>query len=189
MPSTIGKGIHQYFLVHPLVKTSIDKHLKWLPFAAVFLLDLLKFSTKSGWKKQLIIAGATEAIRYTIANNLKKLTHERRPAPYTGNHSFPSGHTASSFAGAHFFHSELGSSLPVVSCTAYLAAATTAAIRLAKNRHWLKDVVAGAIVGIVSVEMAYFLVNRFNRKKDNPKNRKVDPDAEKEIMLTEAAEG
>src|SRR5258705_6810931 len=148
MTSAIGKSIHDHYLKHPFFKTSVDKYLKWIPYAVVFVLDLFGMKTKSGWKKQAIIAGLTDGVRYFTVDSLKKLTKEHRPAPYIGKHSFPSGHTSSSFAGAEFMHREMKNSLPVMSCAGYIVAAATAVIRIKKNRHWLVDVIACAAIGI-----------------------------------------
>ena len=167
MPLPVAKSIHQHFLKHPSFKTSIDKYLKWIPYAVVPFLDIFGFRTRSGWKKQLLIAGITDATRYLIVDNLKMLTKEHRPAPFLGNHSFPSGHTSSSFAGAEFMYQELKNSLPIVSCAGYVAATATGTIRLMKNRHWLKDVVCGAAIGIFSAKLVYYLVSKTrNRKKE-----------------------
>ena len=188
MTSALGRYIHRYALLsHPFFKTSADKHLKWIPFATVFFLDVFGVKTKSGWKKQLVIAGIAETARYIIADSLKKLTHEHRPAPYIGNHSFPSGHTSSSFAGAEFMHMELKNSLPALSFAGYIGATATAIIRLMKNRHWLGDVVAGAVVGIASVKLTYFLVDKMNRKKKRNMT-KPNPEASEEILQSINAE-
>ena len=161
MTSIIGKYIHRYFLLHhPFFKTPADDYFKWMPYAAVFVLDVFRFTTKSGWERQLLITGASEAIRYSIADSLKKMIDEHRPAPYTGKNSFPSGHTSSSFAAAEFMHQELKGSLPLVSCVGYFVATSTAVIRLMKNKHWPIDVVAGAAVGILATKIAYYVVNR-----------------------------
>jgi membrane-associated phospholipid phosphatase len=39
-----------------------------------------------------------------------------------------------------------------------------------KNRHWLKDVVVGAAVGIISTKLAYALVNKLATSGRNRKN-------------------
>ena len=173
MPTTVDRLIHKYVLFnHPFFKTSADDSLKWMPFGLLFLLDIFGTRTKSGWKKQVLVAGAAESIKYLISDNLKKLTHEHRPAPYTGNHSLPSGHTTTAFSTAEFLRSELKDSLPVISYSGYVAATAVAAIRVMKNRHWLKDVVVGAAVGIISTKLAYALVNKLrNRKADEEKKR------------------
>lgn len=177
MTSIVGKYIHRYFLLrHPFFSTSADDYFKWMPYAAVFFLDVFGVRTKSGWKRQLLITGASEAIRYGVADSLKKIIDEQRPAPYTGKNSFPSGHTSSSFAAAEFMHQELKESLPLVSCLGYVAATSTAAIRLMKNKHWLIDVVAGAAVGILATKMAYYVVNRLARRQRKEKDDEINPE-------------
>ncbi len=167
MPGVVEKRIHNFFLKknEAIVDISADDHLKWIPFAAVFLLNAMGLQARSSWKKQVLIAGATEAIRYLLSDNLKKLVGEHRPFPYMGHHSFPSGHTASSFAGAEFMHKEFKNSLPILSCAGYAAATAVAVIRVIKSRHWIRDVVAGAAIGILSAKLAYCLFDRRAKMK------------------------
>jgi len=189
MISILGKAIHRYSLLHhPFFNTSADKYLKWLPFATVFFLDVFGVKTKSGWKKQVLIAAATEAIRFTIADSLKKLTHEHRPAPRTGNRSFPSGHTSSSFAGAEFLHLELKDSSPVLSYVGYVGAMATATIRLLKNKHWLRDVVAGAVVGILSAKLAHFIISKRANRRAKTNIHNAEPEASEEPTIMETSE-
>jgi membrane-associated phospholipid phosphatase len=180
MPLPIERKIHDRVEAkHPFFSTSVDFYLKWIPYATVFILNLTGVRTKSDWKKQVLMTAATDGFRYLITDSLKKITHEHRPAPNLGNHSFPSGHTSSSFAGAELMHQELKSSFPVLSCAGYIGAAATGFIRVYKNRHWLRDVVAGAVVGIVSAKLAYFLVNKFWRKSKSIM-KETDPNAKEE---------
>lgn len=169
MTSTISKSIHQHFLKHPALKTSTDKYLKWIPYAAVFVLDIFKIRTRSGLKKQVLVAGLADGMRYVTVDSLKKITKEHRPFPFTGHHSFPSGHTSSSFAGAEFLHKELKDALPILSYAGYVAATVEAVIRLEKNRHWLIDVVAGAAIGVLSAKLAYLMVNRIMNGREKKK--------------------
>jgi membrane-associated phospholipid phosphatase len=185
MASVIEKHIHnQVETKHPFFSTSVDFYLKWIPYATVFSLDLAGIKTRSDWKKQVLLAAATDAIRYLITDSLKKIIHEHRPAPYTGNHSFPSGHTSSSFAGAEFMHKELRASIPVLSCAGYLGATATGVIRIYKSRHWLKDVVAGAAIGIISARLAYFLLSKVWKKNKN-QFKKIDPNVTEKKMESE----
>jgi membrane-associated phospholipid phosphatase len=168
MITSIDRAIHRHFLLkHPFFKTSADDILKWTPFGLLFLADIFGVKTKSGWKKQVLTAGAAEAIKYLLSDSLKKLTQERRPAPYAGNHSFPSGHACTSFSTAEMWHSELKDSLPVLSYSGYVAATAVATIRIIKNRHWLKDVAVGAAVGIISTRLAYALINKLASRGKN----------------------
>src|SRR5262245_43785742 len=136
MPTIVDRLIHKHVLMnHPFFKTSDDDALKWTPFGLLFLLDIFGTKTRSGWKKQVLIAGAAESIKYLISDNLKKLAQEHRPAPYTGNHSFPSGHTTTAFSTAEFLRTELKDSLPALSYSGYVTASAVAAIRIMKNLH------------------------------------------------------
>ena len=83
-------------------------------------------------------------------------------------------------------HKELRPSLPVLSCAGYVAGTATGVIRIYKNRHWVQDVVAGAVIGIVSAKIAYFLVNKFWRKKENTR-KETDPNLREEKMRAQIA--
>lgn len=171
MPTKIEQGIHTYFLEHDaLFSTKMDSLFKWLPYAGAFTAHLFGVKTKNEWLKQLLIAGFAEGLRYLITDTIKNIATERRPLPYFDHRSFPSGHTSSSFGGAYFMHVELKQTLPVLSHAGYACAICTGVIRLMKNRHWLKDVVAGAVIGIACAKIAYVCVEKAygllkNRKK------------------------
>ena len=70
-------------------------------------------------------------------------------------------------------HEELKQSMPVFSYAGYACAISTGVIRLMKSRHWLKDVVAGAIIGVACAKLAYVGVKQAYRLV---KNRKTAPD-------------
>jgi len=101
--------------------------------------------------------GDTEGIKeftYTLgstfvaAEALKSLVHEKRPDG-SGNDSFPSGHTAIAFASARFFDKRYA---PESSPLLYAAAGLTALARVKADKHYTKDVLAGAGLGYVSAE-------------------------------------
>jgi membrane-associated phospholipid phosphatase len=89
------------------------------------------------FRAQVVAEGYTRGI---------KLATSRTRPDGTGN-SFPSGHSAASFATATVLASEFG---PKVGIPAYAAAVWVAASRLEAHRHFLSDVVAGAAVGILA---------------------------------------
>lgn len=156
MPTKIEQGIHTYFLEHDgLPRTRLDSCFKWLPYAATFVAHLSGVKTRNNWMRQMLIAGTAESIRYLVTDSLKNISTERRPLPYLGHRSFPSGHTSSSFCGAYFMHEELKEAMPVLSYAGYACAVSTGVIRLMKSRHWLKDVLAGAVIGLVCAMVAY----------------------------------
>lgn len=101
--------------------------------------------------------GDTEGVKeltYTFGSTLvatealKSLVHEKRPDG-SGNDSFPSGHTAIAFAAARFFDKRYA---PEASPVLYAAAGLTALARVKADKHYTKDVLAGAGLGYVSAE-------------------------------------
>lgn len=71
----------------------------------------------------------------------------RRTRPDEGRFSFPSGHTAISFASATVLHRDLGWKVGI---PAYAVASYIAASRIQSRRHYLSDVAFGAAVGIMA---------------------------------------
>lgn len=80
-----------------------------------------------------------------VTYGLKYTVEEQRPNGEQG--SFPSGHTAISFAGAEFIRKEYGWRW---GAPAYAAAAFVGWSRVATNDHWWHDVAAGGAIGILS---------------------------------------
>lgn len=68
------------------------------------------------------------------------------PALTTKNLSFPSGHTGSAFAIATVFAEAYGDS-KIAPLLAYSAATLAGLSRIHDNKHWISDVVGGAILG------------------------------------------
>lgn len=85
--------------------------------------------------------GLTMAVVYV----LKPIVDRQRPDG--GSQSFPSGHSASAFAGAAFLERRYGWSYGV---PAYAVATFVAYSRVESKRHWTSDVIAGGAIGIAS---------------------------------------
>lgn len=107
----------------------------------------------------VLVAGA-------VASGIKLSVGRARPyqtpgdtdvfRPFSGNTSFPSGHTTIAFATAAAISRECHARW--VPWVAYPAAALVAWSRLRDNRHWASDVVAGAALGYgAAVEAEHFL--------------------------------
>ena len=71
------------------------------------------------------------------------------------DYSFPSGHTATAFMGAELVRLEYGIWWGLA---AYSVAGATAFLRVWNNWHWTSDVIAGAGIGILSANAAYWLL-------------------------------
>jgi len=79
----------------------------------------------------------TQALKHTV----------RRSRPDGGRYSFPSGHTAASFATAEVLRRRYGWKAGLAM---YVAAAYISASRIADRRHYLTDVLFGASIGIAA---------------------------------------
>jgi membrane-associated phospholipid phosphatase len=89
--------------------------------------------------------GESAALTLGVTYALKYAINETRPNG--GSQSFPSGHASISFASAEFMRKRYGweYGLP-----AYAAASFVAYSRVESGEHHPEDVVAGAVIGIIS---------------------------------------
>ena len=155
---------HTPFLdaVVPVFSNLVD----WLPYLIVVLLLFYR----AGWATLL---ASNLLLTTLIVQPIKHIIHAPRPLTWFAenmpdialplvegvrmNHwlSFPSGHTATAFAGAELVRAEYGWGYGIA---AYTVATGVAFMRLYNNRHWLNDVLAGAGVGIVSAQIGYWML-------------------------------
>ena len=94
----------------------------------------------------LLQAGASIGTGFGITYGLKQIVHEQRPDG-SGNDSFPSGHTAFSFAAAATMQRRYGWE---VGLPAHAVAAFVGFARVKADKHHWYDVVAGAAIGEAS---------------------------------------
>jgi hypothetical protein len=96
-----------------------------------------------------VVHTGSDLIRAQILNGLivtgLKVTVDRK-RPDGGGYSFPSGHTAATFASASVLHGHFGWK---VGAPAYSLAGFVAWTRMRDGQHWLSDVGAGATIGII----------------------------------------
>lgn len=135
-------------------KIRIDDYMEWGMFGWVFVCDLFA-KEKHNFVDQIFLLTLAEGFNAGMVHGLKNTVKEARPdgAPY----SFPSGHTANAFLGAHLAYKEFKDSAPVLAYSGYAMAAFVGALRIYNNRHWVSDVLAGAGIGILSVELSYLV--------------------------------
>lgn len=133
-----------------------DDVLQYVPFGSLFVLKAIGVDSESSWKRMAVNAAASYVFTAGTAWVLKHSIHERRPDG-TDNRSFPSGHCAIAFAGAHALNKEYGHVSPWISVAGYGVATFTAIDRVCRNRHHWYDAVAGAAIGIASTELGYWI--------------------------------
>lgn len=101
------------------------------------------------------------ALSQVITKGLKIITHKKRP---NGDCclSFPSGHASLSFTGAAFIHKRYGWEYGI---PAYTAASYVAYTRVETDKHFIEDVIAGAILGTWS---SYYFTEAYQGLKVTP---------------------
>ena len=124
-----------------------DDFLPYLPIVVMFILKLAGVKSRSNWKRMLV----STAFAYVLM----------------GAVVIPSGHTATAFTAATLLYKEYGFKTPLATIATFLPAVVTGFTRQLNNRHWLSDVLAGATIGIMMVELAYFLTNLIFRKESD----------------------
>lgn len=137
-------------------KITIDDFGQYAPMAAVYGLNLCSVKGKHGYGDLTIILGTACALMGSTVYAAKTFSKVERPDGSARN-SFPSGHTATAFMGAELLRREYWDVSPWIGVAGYAVAAGTGFFRMYNNRHWLTDVIAGAGIGILSVQAAYWL--------------------------------
>jgi len=137
-------------------KTSIDDFSQYAPMASVYALNAMGIQGKHNFKDRTVIMATSYLIMSSTVLALKSISKVERPDGSSKN-SFPSGHTATAFAGAEFLWQEYKDKSVWYGIAGYAVATGTGLFRIYNNRHWITDVAAGAGTGILSTKIAYWL--------------------------------
>ena len=182
-------GLHNKWLIHQNKslreelqgnidsRFTIDDFTQYVPMASTYALRLCGVKGKHNYADMTIILGTAYTLMGITVNSLKSITKVQRPDNSSFN-SFPSGHTATAFMGAELLRREYWNVSPWIGVAGYAVAAGTGFFRMYNNRHWLTDVIAGAGIGILSVEAAYWLypvITKTFFKKRYLKNTFISP--------------
>lgn len=124
-----------------------------------------------------INAAATEILKHSI--------HELRP-DRSANNSFPSRHTSWAFTASTVLSNELYRYSPWWSIGSQVAASAVGIQRIAAGRHWGSDVIAGAVSGIISTELAYFITRKIF-KETSPWQNSVPYDFKPTLSVSSQA--
>ncbi|MDR2125980.1 MAG: phosphatase PAP2 family protein [Prevotellaceae bacterium] len=143
-------------------RTKTDNYMQYASHAAVFGIDLLGVKAKHKLLDRTFIVTASGVITALGVQTLKRTTLIERPDG-SDSYSFPSGHTATAFAGAHILFKEYKDESLLIGIAGYGMALTTGCMRMLNNKHWLSDVATGAGIGITSVELSYLFLPAWNR--------------------------
>lgn len=126
-------------------KSSLEKsgdilHLL-IPAAAFGATLVIEDDYQGSW--QLVKSGVVSRV---AVEGIKFAVDKDRPDG-SGDDSFPSGHTADSFAAATFIQQRYGWQWAI---PAYIGATFVGYSRVESDKHFVEDVLAGAAIGIIS---------------------------------------
>lgn len=148
----------------------LDNYTQYMPALLVYGLNGIGIKGKHGFVDRSVIYATSQLISAGFVVPLKRLIKEERPDG-SNKQSFPSGHTATAFSTAHFMFKEYKDEHFWLGLSGYSFAVFTGVYRTLNDKHWVGDVVAGAGIGILSTELAYWLYpkmnNLFKRKKES----------------------
>ena len=153
----------------PTFKTKLDNYLQFSPLALTYGFEAIGMKPKTDILNRSVIVLKSELVMLAAVTVLKNATHVLRPDS-SGYASFPSGHTAQAFAAATIFAEEYGYRYKWVPYLSYSLASTVGILRMAKNKHYLSDVLVGAGLGILSTKVSYWS-HRYNWGKPRARPR------------------
>ena len=148
----IKETIHDHT---PHTNTTIDNYLQYAPAAEIYAFDALGFKHRSNvfdQTKYLVISQLAAGIIVHTLKNSTKITRPNGAAT-----SFPSGHTTTAFVNATVLFKEFKDTNPWIAYSGFVVATATGCLRMTNDRHWLPDVVVGAGIGILTVNVVYLL--------------------------------
>lgn len=138
---------------------TFDDYVQYLPLASFVGLDYLGVKAKHPLRERLAVGLTSYAAMSAVVKGIKYCINSPRPDG-RGDDSFPSGHTATAFLGAELVREEYGA---VPGIAAYTMATGIGFMRMYNGRHWLRDVLAGAGVGILSARVGYWMLPCWRR--------------------------
>lgn len=148
--------IHNELNERPRNPITIDDFSRYAPVVAVYGLNAAGIQGKHRFKDRTVILLTSYILMSSTVFALKGSIKSERP-DHSSFTSFPSGHTATAFAGAEFMWQEYKDQSVWYGIAGYAIATGTGMFRMYNNKHWLSDVAAGAGIGILSTKIAYWI--------------------------------
>lgn len=161
-----------------------DDYTQYAPTIAIYALDWTGIKAKHNFRDRTLIVASAYLVMGAAVQTMKSSFGVERPDG-SNFHSFPSGHTATAFVGAHILFKEYKDVSPWIGIGGYTVATATGIMRVFNKKHWVSDVVAGAGIGIISAELGYILLPVWHNilgVKENHKSLVIAP-----VISTESA--
>lgn len=166
----LDKSTHNEISEHLTKTIPIDDYTQFAPAIAVYGLDFMGIKAKHNFRDRTIIMATSHLIMSATVQTIKQTTNIERPNGQSRT-SFPSGHTATAFTGAHILFKEYKDTSPWIGVAGYIIATGTGTLRVLNKQHWISDVVTGAGIGIASAEIGYLLLPVFQNILGIKENR------------------
>ena len=130
-------------------KTNADDFLLFVPIGQIYLGKSFGFTPKNDFQHQTINIAIANVMAVSVTEVLKRTVKEERP-DQSDDLSFPSGHTSIAFTNAALLYYEYKDSNLWYASSGFLFATATGVLRIANNKHYTSDVLAGAGIGLAS---------------------------------------
>jgi len=148
---------------HPHPLTKADNYLQYAPGVAVYGLNAIGIKGKNKLLDRSLLYLLSSAMMTITVQSLKRITRIERPDS-SSTKSFPSGHTATAFVAAEFLYQEYKGRSAWYGIAGYAVASTVGYLRIYNNRHWFKDIIAGAGIGLGMTKFAYWFYPQIKKK-------------------------
>lgn len=169
----LNYAIGHEVITHKPIAIGIDDYTQYVPAVSVLALNLCGVKSCHNLKEQTMLLGLSSLQTAISVNGLKYTVREMRPNGSRRN-SFPSGHTTVAFMGAELLWQEYKDTSPWIGIGGYVIAASTGALRVYNNKHWIGDVAFGAGLGILCTKLAYKLYEPISRKMHNKQSKRTN---------------
>ncbi|MFV0328779.1 MAG: phosphatase PAP2 family protein [Dysgonomonas sp.] len=157
----LDHSTHNEISEHLKVSIPIDDYSQFAPALAIYGLDLMGIKAKHNFRDRTIIMATSYIVMGATVQTMKRSIPVMRP-DNSNDKSFPSGHTATAFVGAHILFKEYKDTSPWIGIAGYAVATGTGALRVLNKKHWASDVITGAGIGILSAEAGYLMLPVFH---------------------------
>ena len=151
--------------------SNIDDFLIISPYIEFGALLLFKVQCRNDFVNTSLLIAKSELLMFALTYSLKLIAHQERPYSYQAGldgvpiderktngsafQSMPSGHTAEAFVAATIVYREYRYRSPWYGIGANTLATTVGVYRMINDKHWMSDVLVGAGIGMLSVNVVY----------------------------------
>lgn len=154
---------------NPHQPAHFDDALQYIPGFSVYVLNGLGVNGKNNLLDATRQYFISSFLMMIVVQSGKAITRLKRPDGF-GTNTFPGGHTATAFVAAEFLHQEFKDKSPLISIAGYSMATIVGYMRIYNNRHWMKDDIAGAGIGLGITKFLYWIYPKIKTRyfKDRP---------------------